>query len=192
MHLQQIAKSVAFAFALVTSTSAFSATDGALGVDSTGEIGVSLSVADRVLISGLDDIPLGSYGGSGELTGASTFCVYRNGNGLYDLTVSSSNASGGTFRAAGGTAFIDYRVRVGDSIDASSSRPVNSGSTVVALSGSGTSTSCGGADNAALEVTFTEAALQAAPTGAFTDVITVLVQPSDGMPVRPTRPNRRP
>lgn len=188
MKFQQIARTVAFASALLASAGAFPASDGTLGADSTAEITISLNIEERVQVSGLDDIALGTYAGTGDLEGASSFCVYRNGSGLFDLTVTSTNADGGAFRATDGTDFIAYTVRVDDSIDASRGRRAASGSTVTGLSGSGSSTNCGGAEQAALAVTFSEAALQAAPSGNFSDVIVVRVEPSDrggsGEPVR--------
>lgn len=179
MNLKQIAQSVTLASALVASTAALAANDGALGATSTGDLDVTLSVADRAQITGLDDIALGAYGGTGSLGGASTFCVYRNGTGVYDLTVSSLNEDSGTFRATDdGTNFIPYTVEVADSVVAAERVLVASNAPLTGLVGNGTSTSCGGGDNASLEVTFSEADLQAAPTGAFADVITLLVEPS--------------
>lgn len=179
MNLKQIAKSVALASALVASTSAFAANDGTLGATSTGDLTVSLSVADRVQISGLDDILLGAYGGTGGLTGSSAFCVYRNGTGAYNLTVSSGNQDGSAFRATDdGTNFIGYTVRFDADNNASDGTLAASGTQITDLSGNSSATNCGGNDNAALDVIFTEADLQAAPTGSFSDVITLLVEPS--------------
>jgi hypothetical protein len=178
MNVQQIARSVALASALVASTGVLAATDGTLGATSSGELNVSLAVADRVQITGLDDIALGSYSGTGSLVGGSTFCVYRNGTGVYDLTVTSLNDDSGTFRATDGTDFIAYSVEIDDSVVASNGVLVASGAAQTGLAGNGTSTSCGGADNASLQVTFDELDLQAAPTGSFADVITLLVEPS--------------
>jgi len=54
---------------------------------------------------------------------------------------------------------------------------VASGTAETGLQGNGTATDCGGSDNASLQVSFAEADLQAAPTSAYSDTITVLVQP---------------
>lgn len=179
MNFKQIAKSVAFASALVASTGALAATDGLVGGTSSGNLGVSLTIASRVQITGLEDIAFGTWGGTGDLVGASAFCVYRNGTGVYNLTVSSPNADASGFRATDTTNFIGYSVRVDDDADASvGGTTVASGMPVNALAGHGTALDCGNADNAALEVTFTQADLEAAPTGTFTDIITLLVEPS--------------
>lgn len=178
MNIEQIAKSVALASALFASTGALAATDGTIGGTSEGTLNVSLTVNDRVLITGLDDIPLGAFDGTADLVGGSTFCVYRNGMGLYDLTVSSQNSSGTDFRAISGTNFIAYSVLVDDSAIAGDGVAVTSGTAQTDLAGHGSSTTCGGTDNASLQVTFTQGDLEAAASGTFTDVITLLVQPS--------------
>ena len=179
MKATRIARSIALASALAgAATGALAANDGSLGPTSTGDLSVTLSIADRVQISGLDDIALGTYGGSGDLTGTSQFCVYRNGTGLYDLTASSLHADGTTFRASDGTDQIVYAVMVADDTDPTTGVEVGSGTPETGLQGSATSTDCGGSDNASLQVTFAEAALQAAPTSAYSDTITVLVEPN--------------
>jgi spore coat protein U-like protein len=178
MKATRIARSIALASALAgAATGALAANQGSLGTSSTGDLGVTLAIADRVQISGLDDIPLGTYGGSGDLTGESLFCVYRNGTGLYDLEASSANADGTTFRASDGTNQIAYAVKVDADTDASDGIPVASGEPETGLQGHDSATDCGGSDNASLQVSFAEADLQAAPTSSYNDTITVLVTP---------------
>jgi hypothetical protein len=179
MKATRIARSIALASALAgAATGALAANDGSLGTSSTGDLGVSLAIADRVQITGLDDIPLGTYGGRGNLTGSAAFCVYRNGTGLYDLEASSANADGATFRAAGGGEFIAYAVKVDEDADASDGVLVDSGTPETGLQGHASATDCGSNDNASLQVSFSEADLQAAPTSSYNDTITLLVTPN--------------
>ncbi|HSG89845.1 MAG TPA: hypothetical protein VLA56_11585 [Pseudomonadales bacterium] len=178
MKTYKIARSIALVSALIASGSALAANDGTRGLESTGDLQVTLSVNDRVQITRLNDIALGAFSGTGDLVGADGFCAYRNGSGLYDLTVSSANAAAGVFRAVSGTDFLAYTVKVDQDADASDGTLTTSGAVQAGLAGSGTSTTCANSDNAAVEVTFAEADLQAAPTGAYVDTLTLLVQPN--------------
>ncbi|MEX2327270.1 MAG: hypothetical protein WD558_06040, partial [Pseudomonadales bacterium] len=86
MKLNKMVTGFAFAAAMSTGQ-AMAATQGALGVDSTGTTDISLEIADRVQISSVDDIALGAWGGSGDLVGTSQFCVYRSGGDDYQMTL---------------------------------------------------------------------------------------------------------
>jgi len=179
MNLAQFSKkSLVAAIALGAASFAAAATDGSLGATSTGTAEIDLTIADRVQVTGLDDINLGTFGGSGDMTGATAFCVYRNGTGLYDVTVSSANESGAAFRATDGSNFLSYVVRFDDDNDASDGTSIDSRAAETAIAGDGRSLSGGGSDNASRHVTFAEAALLSANTGAYNDTLTVLVEPN--------------
>ncbi|MEX1237572.1 MAG: hypothetical protein WD994_04805, partial [Pseudomonadales bacterium] len=92
MKLNKMVTGFAFAAAMSTGQ-AMAATQGALGVDSTGTTDVSLEIADRVQISGVEDIALGAWGGSGDLAGTSQFCVYRSGGDDYQMTLTTDTGS---------------------------------------------------------------------------------------------------
>ncbi|HSG89841.1 MAG TPA: hypothetical protein VLA56_11565 [Pseudomonadales bacterium] len=178
MNASTVARSLSLAAALAASPAVLAANDGSLGASSSGDLQVTMSVADRVQVTRLDDIVLGGYGGTGDMVGAEAFCAYRNGTGLYALTLSSANALAGQFRASNGPKFISYVVRIDDDTDASDGALTTSGATRTGLAGSGTSVSCGAADNAAVEITFAEADLQGAAAGAYADTLTLLVEPN--------------
>ena len=179
MKATRIARSIALASALAgAATGVLAANDGSLGTSSTGDLGVTLAIADRVQITGLDDIALGTYAGSGDLSGEALFCVYRNGTGLYDLKASSAHAEAGVFRAAGSGEFIDYAVKVDEDTDPSDGILVDSGTAETGLTGHASATDCGGSNNASLQVSFSEADLQAASTSNYADTITLLVTPN--------------
>ena len=54
------------------------AQDGDLGETSAAKVGLSLEVTDSVLISALDSLDFGTYGGAdtGDLNHGDEFCVY--------------------------------------------------------------------------------------------------------------------
>lgn len=143
---------------------------------SNGDLDVSVVVGARVWITRLNDIDLGTYSGSGSLTGTSRMCVYRNDSGIYNITATSSNASDGTFRAAAGGRFVPYQVgfrdRAGNTFE-----EIVSGQRLTGLQGQNFALLCLFVNNATLDVTFREADLQAAPAGSYQDVITLLVEP---------------
>jgi len=159
------------------SAQALAASDGSLGADSTGTSDLSLTIADRVQVTGMDDIALGAYSGSGTMTGESEFCVYRNGADDYRLTLTTDQ---GSFAVASATTLdsIAFSASIDDDTDASDGESMTyNTASAVALTGS-SSLTCGGGSNAALEVSFAEAALQAASSANdYQATVTVFVEP---------------
>lgn len=180
MKPTKIAASIALAslFAGAGAMPAFAANDGSLGATSQGDLDVIVDIPKRVQIQGLNDIDLGSYGGTGDLDKSDAFCVYSNAGGLYDLTTTSTNPDGNTFRVTDGASFLPYSVVVNDDTDPAGGQTVDHNQTLTSLTGSSTSATCGGGTNASLEVTFAEADLQGALAGTYTDTITLLVEPN--------------
>jgi len=162
------------AASVLFSTPAVAATDGSMGTSSQGQSDISLSVSDRVQISSVNDVALGSYGGTGNLLGSSQYCVFRNGGGSYQVTLTTDQ--GDYLVASGGGATISFTAKVDDDADASDGQSLAYNTSSTALVGSNSAT-CGGADNAAVEVTFTEADLQAAATDSYSATMTILVEP---------------
>lgn len=176
--INQLGKGIALASLLAAAGTAYSATDGSLGATSTGDLDVRVQIADRVQISGLDNIDFRTYAGTGELESSDAFCVYRNGTGVYSITISSPNADTDGFRLSDGTDFIAYSVKFNADANITGGADVSSGVRMDGMMGSATSLSCGGGDNASLGVTIAENALQAARTGIYTDTITLMVEPN--------------
>ncbi len=167
--LKQLGQGIALASLLAAAGTAYGAEDGTLGGTSTGSLDVLVEIADRVQISGLDDIDLGLYSGTGPLTGDDAFCIYRNGTGLYEVEITSENEDGGAFRMVSGTNFINYSVTF-------NTASVSSGDEVSGT-GDATSLTCGGSTNTTLAVTVAEAELQSAVSGNYADTITMVVSP---------------
>jgi hypothetical protein len=177
MKLNKIVTGLAFA-ATFAASQAMAASDGTVGTTSTGTADVTLEIQDIVQISGVDNIGLGAWSGSGDLTGASEFCVYRSDAGDYKLKLTTGS---GSFDVTSPTTLdsIAFTVQVDDDLDATvgGESLLYGADTAVALTGSNSYT-CGGAENAEIHVTFAEAALQAASTGNdYSETVTVLVTP---------------
>jgi hypothetical protein len=154
--------------------SAMAATDGSVGVNSTGTVDISLSVNDEVRISNLSDINLGVFGGA-DAIGSTDACVYRNGTGAYRITAAGSGA-GGAFSLTDGTNTVAYSVAFDDGTGA-----IGMGASTPMIGRTGAdpaSATCATTGNNAT-VTTTVAAVDAAslPAGTYTGTLTLLVAP---------------
>jgi len=161
---------------------AFGATDGLLGTTSTGTLLISLSINSVIKISEMDDLTFSFTPGvdSGPISDSTTFCVYtNNGTGNYSATVTSANASGTTFRAFDGSSnYIVYTAEWDDDIALGSPSTLQSGVQLTGITGADTTNQdCLATDVAVLRVTFSDAALQAAAQGSYSDTITAIVAP---------------
>lgn len=175
-NFKKIALTTAIASSLFVGQ-AFAADQGTLGTDSTGKSVVSLSIVDQVQITGVDDIALGAFDGTNDLTGATAFCVYRSGAGDYQMTLSAEGKT--SFEVAsvitGDT--VGFTAKVDGDADASNGTAIVHAATSGAYTGSA-AVDCGASDNAALEVNFAAADLRTAGTAAdYTATVVILVEP---------------
>lgn len=183
--LSKIATGVAITSCLMAGQ-AFASTDGMLGVDSTGTSRISLAIADRVQISGISDINLGVWSGSGNMSGSTDFCVYRNGGDNYQLTATTDN---GAFQVSSGTTLDTIPFSASISMlgssgskhskwwDAHNRALKYNRATNTTLTGSDSLT-CGGSYNARLQVDFAQRDLQkASSANDYKATLTLYVQP---------------
>ena len=150
---------------------------GNLDATSTGKTTVELEIADRVQITRMDDIPLGTYSGTGDLVYNEGYCVYRNGCGNYKVNVTTDNLE---FKvvSASATDEVPFTVRVDGDNDASDGAAILHGADSGNMTGD-SATDCGNADNGAIEITLSESDLQGAQTASdYTATITILVTPT--------------
>ncbi|MCC5885357.1 MAG: hypothetical protein JJT88_02865 [Gammaproteobacteria bacterium] len=146
-------------------------------VSASADSEVRILIGGRVRISRITDINLGSYGGAGDLSGDGYMCIYHNDGGRYSITPSSAHAQSGQFRVSGTSDFIRYSVNFTDN-EGRSFTGITSGQRLTNLQGHSRSPACQGQTNATLTVEFSADDLQAAGGGTYTDVITLLVEPS--------------
>lgn len=175
MNLKTIqAAAVAAAIAVASySGTAHAASDGSLGATSTGTVVINATIPNLAQISRLDDIALGTWSGV-DLTGFDDLCVFSSTRS-YTITATSANGTGTTFRLSDGTNFIPYNVSWRDSAPATTA--LASGTASGAQATSATATNCGGSDNTRVSVTVPSAGIAAAPAGAYSDTLTLLVTP---------------
>lgn len=168
----------ALALASVANLGHAALVQGTLGATSTGSLDIDVSIQNLVLISGLNNISLGTYNGTDpSLTGSDSFCVYRNGSGSYTATVS------GSYNAGAGTGFLVYGGTGSDTMAYTvtyNGTGITHGSTTATQTGNSSSQSCVGDVgnvNATIGVTIQGSVLQAAPTGNYLGTITILISP---------------
>jgi len=139
---------------------------------------VQIRVAESVRVSALDNINLGSWSGTGNLSASETFCVYSNNSAAaYNVLITSTQQDGsGNFRMtnAGLSTYIAYTLSFADSA-------IGASTTVKSLAisgiGNNAASNCAGIDNARLDVNFLEASLSGVSSDVYTDTLTLLVAP---------------
>lgn len=175
-----LAAGVILAATAMTSYHAIAASDGVLGATSTGTAVVTLTIPERFQISDMNDIALGSYGGAGDLTGNDDICVYHNGDGSYQVTITDNSALtvGFAVEDAANTVAIPMQVRWNDQTGTAGNAAVTYNTPLVSTGANTSTTDCSvGGLSANLEVTLLEADLQAAPAAAYDSTLTLIVEP---------------
>lgn len=166
-----------------TSGLAFAATDGTEGLTSTGTSDVSVTKENTALISGIDDIAFGTLGLlPTPAVETSAMCVYAANAGAYGITITSGSGNGAFAMNEPGGGTLAYSVRWADA--SGTLTAVADGTPTTTLLGSSTELDCASDtangvanSNAILEVTIAEAEYNAAPSGVYTDTLTLLITP---------------
>ncbi len=159
--------------ALMFSTTAMAATDGTLGLSSTGTTDISIIKGDTAQITGLADMAMAPWTtGDPAPVDSTTACVYTS-TGAYQVTPTSANGAGAQFRMADGGNFLVYDVNWNDG---TGNVNLNNGAVQGGRAGS-TTVGCGGATNATVQVNVTLGNVTAAPVGNYADTLTLLIAP---------------
>lgn len=164
---------------LTASSAAEAAQQGTLGATSTGSVGISVSIAPRVQISGLEDVQFALVDPATGARKAQAVCVWSNSpSGAYTLTAAGSGA-GGAFELAGGEQTVGYSVEWSANAGQTSGEPLTSGATQTNLQAAATSADCAsGSGSASLMVAVDPAQLASAePGAAYTGALTLIVSP---------------
>ena len=158
---------------------ALSASDGILGASSTGTADVSLTIEEVVRITDMDDFAFGSYSGSGALEADDNICVYHNGDGNYKVTITDdTTGSPSGFAVEGPLGDIPMEVKWNDAPSTTGSTLITYGVALAATNANTESENCAtGGLSANMQVDLAEANIQAAPAGAYSSTIVVLVEP---------------
>lgn len=169
---------VAGGVVVMIAANGFAANQGGLGATSTGDLNISLNVADEVRITNLTDITLGQYAGA-DLTGSSEACIYRSGTGAYQITATGSGALGAFELSDGATNTVDYTVTYQETA-APSAVALTAGTALTGqVSGDPASQTCAtaGINTGTLIVNVLDADLAALPAATYNGLLTLSVSP---------------
>ena len=153
--------------------SVFAATDGTVGTSSSGTTDITLTIPDLIKVSGMTDIALGTWSGSGAKTGSDSICVYDNSGGLYNATF-TGNGTASAFTIVNGGNIIPYTVTYDDGagVDA-----VTKGVPLGCAGAHQTSFTCGGGTNGTIAISIAEADMAAKVAAVYSGTLTILVAP---------------
>lgn len=155
------------------------ATQGSVGSTSTGSVAISATIPSLARITSLNDIALGSWTGSGGLSGSdNAICVWSSTGG-YSITATGSGASN-AFTLSSGANTLAYSVQWAQTGGASSGTAVTAGTALTGQTTNASTTDCssGAASTAGVFVSITEANLLARPAGTYTGTLTLVVTPT--------------
>lgn len=165
---------VGLVFGFVASASPARAADGTLGATSTSSIDLSFQIPSLVMLSGLDDVNMGSWAG-GTMTSFEFACTFSTTT-QYRVTATSANGSGQWHRLTDGSgAFMRYLVHWRDSNNFQ--RRLRHGQLSVVFDSNATVADCGGGTNTRIRIRVRQQWLAATPAGNYSDTLTLLVQP---------------
>jgi hypothetical protein len=169
-----LALAMAAMVALAAGT-ALAATDGVLGLTSTGDTIVSITKGEQALITGMADIALAPWTtGQPAPAGATTACVYTT-TGQYQVTTSSLYTTGSDYRLSDGIGnFVVYTVDWNDGVGA---QPMTGSTAMLGRQGDAVSQNCGGVNPATVSVGIGVGAINGAPVGMYADTLTMVIAP---------------
>ena len=166
-------------------TTAYAATvDGSLGPTSTGTLDIQLEVQNEMLLSLLDTIDMGVFGG-GDMSGTDDVCVYFNqaATADYQVTVDSTDTPGTFELENGGGTTIPYTLTWDD--ENAGAQALTAGTPLVALDDQAnvTNDDCASApvsdgSNATIASNVLAADIVAAgDNGIYQEEVSILVEP---------------
>lgn len=136
---------------------------------------IRVEIPDLVRISSLNDIALGFFPGSGDLSGTDALCVYRNDPAGAYLVEASGQGAGRAFVVASNGVELPFAV---DYSDGNGWRNLTAGGLPVAAGNAhAAATDCGGANNARVRVRIDEHVLASAEPGSYAGSLTLTVAP---------------
>ncbi len=158
---------------------AIAVTQGSAGSTSTGSITITITIPSLTRISALNDIALGTWSGSGPLSGRdNAICVWSSTGG-YSVTATGSGA-GGAFQLASGANRVDYTVQWAQTGGATSGAAMTQGAALTGRTTSATATDCstGAASTAGVFVSISVAELSSTPAGTYNGTLQLLITPT--------------
>lgn len=157
---------------------AWAATQGSVGTTSTGTVDLQVTIGTLARISDLDDLDLGQFTGSGDLSDNDDVCVWSSGSSGYNITGTGSG-TGGAFTLGAGAELVTYTVEWASTSGQTTGSSLTSGSALTGQTTAATSTDCnaGASPSASLIVKVAESEMLGKSAAAFTGTLTLVVAP---------------
>ena len=162
---------------------------GALNTTSTGTVDMTLTTGLSARLTGLTDIALGTWSGSGDLSANQNICVGRTGVGFFANGAYRIRASGDgdatdihAFTLTNGAQQLYYDVFFNDQTGLAGRTPLTGGVMLSAQQGLGlfeilnTLFGCA-VRNANVSITVPQSELEAVPGGIYTGTLTLVLIP---------------
>lgn len=187
MDLQKTLRPLLIASAIAASGTAQAATNpAAAGATSTGDTTITLTKADLLQVSALEDIPLALAAGGGA-EGSTPACFYRAGTPAYNLVATGNGtiARTGDGGGAAGNFFTLYNTTADSTIaytvtfetGGAAAVPLTTNTAVTGLTAHAEQDCGADRTNATFAVAISQADYIAASAGAYTGVLQVVVSP---------------
>ena len=155
-------------------------TQGTLGANSTGSIGIGASVPNRVQITNLADVSFTNQDPATAAANAQNVCVWSNTSTKgYNVTATGSGAAS-AFTLANGALTVPYSVEWAGSSGQSSGTALTKGTALTGLTSVATNATCssGASSSASLIVKISTASLQTMQAAtSYTGTLTLVVAP---------------
>ena len=136
-------------------------------------VSVTLTIPTQQKITGVQDIVLGQYSGTGAFKESSTACIYNNtANGHYDIKVKGSGLSD-AFTVSKSSNTIPYKVYWEDTT--AKAEVTGPSATLSGRTGASSSLTCNSGTNATIEVEFAHNDLLKVPAGVYTGTLHILL-----------------
>ena len=156
------------------------ATQGSLNPTSSGSFEVSLTIPERVQVTGLEDIDFGTFV-SGDFNYDYPICVYSNTpTARYGVTVTGDGA-GGAYTLTNGTDTIPYVVYWNETAGTTAGEMVLTAGTKLGNRSNANQqsyTCATGGDSANIHIWIQDADMRGVTNGTYTGTMTVLVDPA--------------
>lgn len=128
----------------------------------------------EMMITIASDISLGTWSGTGGVTGTSAICIYHSGGSGYAITLTATS----NFRVVNGESYVAYTPSFSDSGVGGTYTTLSYGITQSFSGADTSSSSCSGSYNAALKIEVDEADLSSAQPGSYSATLTLVLTPS--------------
>lgn len=129
-------------------------------------------------VTGLQDVPLGTWGGSGDLTSNYTMCAYiqNDDESNYEVTGSGTGA-GGLYALSNGTTDISVTIEYEEDSDPGWITLNENIATIFPNPNTVDETCAVGGDSGKIRVTVPESTMEFATSGSYSGTINILLSP---------------